>query len=297
MTIADTIRQPNKVDVSLLVLLAFIWGSAFLAIKVVVPESGPLWLVTIRVAIAFAALAPFTLWRGVEWPVGWAQWALIALIALFNVIAPFFLISWAELTIDAGVTSLLMGVGPMLALIAAHFATRDDRMTGRKFFAVVLGFCGIAVVVGWEAFAGLGQNVMAQGAATLGAVSYVVSGVLLRRVTGISSSAITILVLGASLIGLLLLTLLLEGPVLPVISGKSWVVLVYLGLFPTALGYQLRYYLIRAIGQSYFTLSINLIPVFGIGLGTALLGEPLTLPLLIALFLILSGLAIARRKV
>ena len=69
--------------------------------------------------------------------------------------------------------------------------------------------------------------------------------------------------------------------------------LVYLGVFPTGLAYILRFHLIRVIGYSRFSLSINLVPVFGVALGVLILGEPLSINLLIALALVLAGLFVA----
>ena len=61
-----SIRKPNRWDISLLLSLTVIWASAFLVIKVVVPDTGPLWLATMRVVIAFLALLPIVIYQGIE---------------------------------------------------------------------------------------------------------------------------------------------------------------------------------------------------------------------------------------
>src|SRR5690606_27988623 len=106
--------------------------SAFIAIRVAVPETGPVWLAAIRVGIGFLVLLPYAIWRGMVWPDGRGQWALIAGMATLNVVAPFILIAWAGKTIEASVLALLMGTGPFLALIGSHLMTDDDRLTPRK---------------------------------------------------------------------------------------------------------------------------------------------------------------------
>ncbi|MEO1749880.1 MAG: DMT family transporter, partial [Pseudomonadota bacterium] len=123
-----TIRQAKVSDLGLLVLISLIWASAFVAIKVAVPVVGPLWLAAIRVVIGCLAVLPFALRVGIELPDTMRVWLLVIAMSLLNVVIPFFLIAWAELTIDAGVTSLLMGVGPIFALMAGHFFTLDDRI-------------------------------------------------------------------------------------------------------------------------------------------------------------------------
>jgi drug/metabolite transporter (DMT)-like permease len=96
---------------------------------------------------------------------------------------------------------------------------------------------------------------------------------------------------------LTLLILSFSIPGLPThsFSPQSWIGLIYLGVFPSALGYVLRYRLIQTIGVSTFASSLNLIPVFGVLLSAWLLGETLTLNVFIALALIVTGLTIIRR--
>lgn len=289
------IRKPTPGDLALLLILAVIWASAFLAIKIAVPDTGPLWLATIRVVIAFLVLLPFAIMKGLVWPKDVRQWRLVSLIMLLNVVAPFFLISWAEQYIDAGVASLLMGVGPFLALIGSHFTTQDDRLSKPKIVGALLGFSGILMLVGWDALQGLGDNLLGQGAALLGSACYVTSSLLIRRLSGFPPVRLSALILGMASISLLSLCFLMPGLPEHVFSQKSWMALIYLGVFPTALGYILRYRLIQTIGVSTFSSSINLIPVFGVLLGAFFLGESLSASVFISLAMIVTGLFIIRR--
>ncbi|MEM6665765.1 MAG: EamA family transporter, partial [Pseudomonadota bacterium] len=93
------IQSPSARDIGLLLLLAAIWASAFQAIKIAVLDVGPMWLVAARVTIGFLALLPWGLYRGLTFPNGARQWRLVSLLVVFNVLAPFFLLSWAGLTI------------------------------------------------------------------------------------------------------------------------------------------------------------------------------------------------------
>jgi len=290
-----SIRRATTKDMALLVMLAMIWGSAFLVIKVVVPETGPLWLATMRVVIAFIVLLPLALYKGMIWPSGVRQWGLLCLIMLLNVVIPFFLISWAEQYINAGVASLLMGVGPFMALFGSHFTTQDDRLSRAKLTGAILGFSGVLVLVGWDAIHGLGDNLLGQGAAMLGAACYVTSSLLIRKLGDFPPLRLSTLILGMSSLTLLIASLSLVGLPAHAFSSQSWLGLVYLGVFPSALGYVLRYRLIQTIGVSTFASGINLIPVFGVLLSAWLLGEALTINVFISLAMIVTGLTIIRR--
>lgn len=290
-----TIRKPMPIDYALLVAAALMWASAFTAIKIAVPETGPVWLAAIRVTFGFVALLPYALWRGLAWPASRGQWGLIVGMACLNMVIPFFLIAWAGETLHAGVLSLLMGTGPFLALVGSHFLTEDDRLTRRKLFAVVLGFAGIVVVVGPSAAAGLGHGDFHAKAAALGAsLCYVTASLLIRRIH-MPPVRLACLALGVGSALLIPLALIFEGLPPTGISSHAWMALVFLGVFPTGLAYILRFHLIRTIGLTRFSTAINMVPVFGVMLGAIILGEPLSPTVLIALALVLAGLVVATR--
>ena len=275
-------------------LTAIIWASAFVAIKVVVVETGPLWLAAWRVAIGFAILLPYAIWRGFIWPENTRLWLLICVASLFNVVLPFFLISWAEQTVDAGITALLMGTGPFLALFGSHLFTTDDKLTMPKLIAVLLGFAGVLTIVGGDAVSGLGgTTILAQVAIVGGALCYTISGLMVRRID-IPPIRLGCLVFGAGTVFLVGAALAFDGAPNIELSSTVLFSLLYLGIFPTAVGQILRFTLIRRVGYAAFALTLNLIPVIGIGLGALLLGEVITTRIFIALALVLAGLFVAR---
>jgi len=290
-----SIRKPTTADLSLLLILALIWASSFLVIKVAVVDTGPLWLATIRVVVAFIVLLPFAIYKGFVWPTTIREWRLVLLIMALNVVAPFFLISWAETKIDAGMTSMLMGVGPFMALLGSHFTTQDDKLSKNKLIGAMLGFSGILILVGWDSARGLGNNLLGQAAAILGSACYVTSGLMIRRLGRFPPIQLSAFILGLASISLLIITILLEGLPKESYEQDTWIGLIYLGIFPTALGYILRYHLIRTIGMSAFSTGLNLIPVFGVMLGVIFLGEHLSLNLLASLTLIVTGLFFIRQ--
>lgn len=275
-------------------ITATAWASAFIAIKMAVPETGPLWLATWRVLLGFAFLLPYALWLGLKLPTTPKLWALITVAAIFNVVFPFFLISWSEQTIDAGVAALLMGTGPFLALIGSHFTTSDDRITPIKSLAVAFGFAGVFTIVGVDAFAGLGgDHLLSQLAALGGAVCYAISGLLVRRIN-LPAISLGCLIFGIGLIMLLILAFSIDGPPVTDVSNQTFWAVLYLGLVPTAIGQILRLQLIKKIGYAAFSMVLNLIPVIGVVLGALVLGEVITPRVFIAVALVLTGLIITR---
>ncbi len=289
------LRKPRTSDFALILFVVIIWASAFQAIKIAAPQVGALWTAAIRTWLGLLVLVPYAVWRGWLWPAGTRQWAFLMILAFLNVVLPFILISWAELTISSSLTALLMGAGPMWALLLSHVMTDDDKLNVWKVFGVMLGFGGVALVVGQDALDGLGGSVWAQLAAFVGSLCYVVSGVLVRKVDGIPPVRLSTLVLALASAQFVVIVLLFGERFPSTYESSALWALLYLGLLPTGLAYLIRYYLIGSIGYTYLALGINLLPVFGVMLGALLLAEPITPVMIVALILILLGLAIARR--
>ncbi len=289
------IRKPTLLDLSLLIMMAAIWSSVFPAIRVVVADIGPLWVAASRVFLGFLTLLPWTLWRGIILPRGRRQWALVITLTLLNAVVPFFLVSTAGLYISAGMIALLMGTGPFFALVLSHLTTDDERINIYKALAVVLGFSGVALILGPAATANTEGMIIGQLCVLAATLCYAISGVLIRRIEGLPSTRLSTLVLALSSLCLLPIAAATSGvPDVSALSPKILWTVLYLGLLPTGLGYLVRYYLVNTVGYGFFSLGLNLIPVFGVLLGALLLGEAISLTVIAALALVLAGLAVAR---
>ena len=295
MASPQQLRHPGLFDLFKIALLGAIWGSAFLAIKLSVHETGPLWLVMIRVAIAFLPIALFALWRRDRLPPDRREWLIIIAMSLLNTVGPFFLISWAELHIPAGVTSLIMGIGPLVTMVAAHFTTPDDRFTGGKMAGMLLGFAGLALVVGPEFAQGLGFDALAYAAVWAGMLCYVAAGTLIRFVRRTSVPMMTAVNMGVAVAALAPI-MLLNGAGLPDMSTTAALAALYLGLVCTGLAYLLRAHITLTVGQSYMSMASYFMPVSGVLLAWAVLGEPLTWHIAASLACVLAGFMISRRK-
>ena len=147
-------------------LLGLIWGSSFLWIKVALGNNGepflgiampasepafsPLLLVTMRLAFGLAGLAVLMVARGLTVPREPRVLAICAIVGLINTALPFALITWGETRIPSSLASILNGTVPLFAVVFAHFALHDERMTPARVAGLVIGFVGVVVLVGGE---------------------------------------------------------------------------------------------------------------------------------------------------
>ncbi|MBF8255260.1 MAG: putative membrane protein [Anaerolineales bacterium] len=127
--------------------LGLIWGSSFLWIKIALDNVGPFTLVAWRLLIGVAGLALVVLFRRPTFPRGLRIYGLLALLGVTNTALPFLLISWGEQSIDSAVASILNGTVPLFAMVFAHFALQDDRMTRARVAGLILGFLGVIVLM------------------------------------------------------------------------------------------------------------------------------------------------------
>lgn len=287
-------RSANTGDFTRLLLLGTIWGSSFPVIRMAVEFITPLDLAAFRIAVAAVLLAAFVRWCGFPWPRDWRSWGMLACVGVLNSALPFFLINWGEQHIESGSAAILMAVSPLTALLLSHFTTSDDRITPWKLAGLTLGFCGIAVLFGAGAMSGLGEETLSHTALLTAAVCYAVAGVLARRTRHIHPYAGTTVAMICSAMVITPIALLVEP--LPAFdySAGEWSLIFFLAVVPTAGAALLLFRIIADAGASFVSQVNFIVPVVGVLMGAALLGEEIGAREAIALTLVLAGIGISR---
>jgi drug/metabolite transporter (DMT)-like permease len=292
----QSIRQPTPLDLAKLIALGAIWASAFMCIEIALRDFSPLAIAAWRILIGTIALAPLVLMRSEPWPRGAGTWAMIVVAGLLYNAIPFTLISWGQQYIASGMAAILMSCGPFIALALSHLLTKDDRFTLGKLFAVSLGFSGVALLIGVQALTGSSEGIAGQLAMVAAVTCYVLSSLVVRRLTGISPLMISLSVLMVSAI-YMTPTLFALGDPFPESSGpEPLIALVFLGLVPTGAAYILRVQIAQQVGATFLSQVSYVIPVFGLFWSWLFLGQVPRGTTWFALILILGGL-IANRAV
>lgn len=279
-------------DWLLLIVLSIFWGGSFFFAEIAVREIPPLTLALGRCAIAAAVLFIYARAMGLELPKGHAVWRSLLVLAILNTVLPFTLIFWAQTHITSGLAGILNATAPLFSILLAHFATADDRLTGRRAFGVAIGFVGVVIVIGVDALSDLGVQTLAQIAIVLAAFFYATAGVFGRRFKSYPPAVIatSILVLGA--IMLLPLAAYAEKPwTLPLPSLAALACMLGLAVVSTALAFLIYFRVLARAGAVNFQLVAYLIPVSAILLGVGFLGESLEWRHMIGMLVIALGLA------
>jgi drug/metabolite transporter (DMT)-like permease len=306
---ARLIRMPSKTyqdfgtkppghwfELGLLVLLAAIWSSSFMLIKVAVAEIPPFSLATGRMALASVLLLAWAL-RGEERiPMKARYLGIYLFMGFFGNALPFTLIGWGELTVDSGLAAILMGIMPITTAILAHFFVGNEPLVPTRAVGAAVGLTGLVVLVGWDILDQLGNELLAQLAVLGGAVSYAVNTVFARRHVGIPGKVLAAGSMTAGTLLLIPITLLVESTPIQVPSFTPLMAMILLGILPTGLAALLYFRLVKSLGASGFSQVNYLIPLMGVAWGVLLLGEEPGLREATALVLILTGVALVNRR-
>lgn len=263
-------------------LLAALWGSSFLFMRLGAAEFGPVPTAGLRVALAALFLLPVFLIKGV-----WADFRKrarpILLVGLLNSGIPFALFAFAVMHIATGLTSILNATVPLSGALVA-WLWLEDRPGGSRMLGLLIGFAGVSLLVagksGFSAsgVAGAGSttaSLLAMGACLLATLCYGVAASFTKRyLTGAHPLATaTGSQIGAAL-GLAVPTIWF-WPAQPA-SLAAWGALAAVALFCTSLAYILFFRIIEQAGPSRALTVTFLVPVFALVYGAVFLNEQIT---------------------
>lgn len=280
------------------VLLAALWGSSFLFMRLGAAEFGAVPTAGLRVAMAALFLLPVFLVKGV-----WADFRQrarpILLVGLLNSGIPFALFAFAVMHISTGLTSILNATVPLSGALVAWLWLKD-RPGGSRMLGLLIGFAGVSLLVaGKSGFSGVGftgagsaTNLLAMGACMLATLCYGLAASFTKRyLTGAHPLATaTGSQIGAAL-GLALPTLWL-WPAQPA-SLTAWGALAAVALFCTSLAYILFFRIIEQAGPSRALTVTFLVPVFALAYGAVFLNEQITVWMVGCGLVIVCGTALS----
>jgi drug/metabolite transporter (DMT)-like permease len=260
-------------------LLTIVWGTTWYAIRVQVQELPLLSGAGVRFLLAGSALWLLESLARKGRPRVAGRWFLVGL-SFTSISVPYALLYWAETRITSGLTSVLYAVSPILTSVIAHFVLRGEGLSVLKCAGLVLGFGGIALIMGSRetgSGGGDGGAFWAKAAVVGGAALHVVSSVLIKRLgPGIEPLRITRFTALAGGLTLAVAGVLAgERPDRGGASAEGLVALAYLALVGTGFALTLYYSLLRRLPASVMSLLAFLTPVTALVVGRALDDERL----------------------
>jgi drug/metabolite transporter (DMT)-like permease len=278
--------------------LALIWGVSFLLIKVAVQDMSPAVLLLLRAASGFLALA--VILKVMGRPLlgdGWkTRLGSFAIMAITNAIVPWIAIAWGEERISSGLASILNSTTTLWTAVIIYWAMPSERPSIVNYVGVVLGFCGVVVLVLPDILShGVSANFFGAMAVLVAALSYALNAIYQRlKMRNVSVFDVSIGQLAASTVFAIPLAIpsLQNVHVAPL----SMAAVIALGAGGTGVAYLLYYYVMNELGAVRAAGVTLLVPVTAVFWGVVLLHETLSLPIVIGMIVILAGIVLTNLR-
>ena len=289
-----TLKTPQLKDYFNLFALSAIWGTAFIGIEIAIKELDVFQVTFGRVFIAFLFLLPFVLYKKLPLPRGKKNWMWLSLSALLNTVLPFSLINAGQAYITSGMSALMIGFGPFITLLLAHYFTHDEKISKYKIYSVALSFIGLILLLGDNFLASNISELKGQFLVLIASLSYALSSLLVRKISGVPYLMLSFSMFAVSALVLTPIVIYLYwGQSLEV--NRSTLAILYLGILPTAVASIYRVKMVQEVGVQFMSQVAYLIPIFALIWAWLILDEIPKAITLVALSIVLFGLYIRNR--
>jgi drug/metabolite transporter (DMT)-like permease len=288
-------RQRHLLAVGEALLVSLIWSSTFVIVKLGLESLGPLTIAGLRYFLGSLILAPALLInKPSREPISGNLWLRLILIGISSYTVGNGALFWGLKYIPATTGSFLMSLTPLLVLAGGALWLKEIP-TRRQSLGVLLSLIGSGLFFSTGLLPGepIGLGIFAVG--LLGFMSFSLLGRSVARERSLDTLRLTTLPLLLGGAFTLFLAFILEG--LPVMTANSWLIVAWLALINTALGYVLYNHALRELTALEMNIALNLTPLFTALLSWQILGERL-FPIQIAgmLIVILGVLLVQRRN-
>jgi drug/metabolite transporter (DMT)-like permease len=278
-----------------LVVLAALWGGAFLCLRIGAPVFGPAHLIAWRMALAAGFLLGVALVLRRPLP-RMGSWRHFLVLGAFNSALPFLLFAYAGQQLNASFMSILNALAPIYAA-GLGMLWRGVPLAASAMAGLALGVLGV-VILAWDNLAMTGMVAWpALAAALLAPLFYAFASLYAQRGGGATNAFDN--AHGSMWAGSLLTLPLaaLESPTGREAATSAWLAVFALGILCTGLAFLLYFRLMRDIGPTRTLTVTFLIPVFGVLWGAVLLGEPVGWTLVLGGICVLTGIALTNGRV
>ncbi len=293
-----TSSSSSRTDWLLFALLGFLWGSSYLFIKIGV-DAGlrPFTLVSLRLLIGFGLLAIVVGVARERLPRSPRMYGHLLVMGLINIALPFSLITWAERSVDSSLAAVLNGAVPLFVIPIAAIFLHDERITFNRVIGLVIGFVGVAILVGFDPADLAGSSLPAELALIGSTISYACGAVYARRfVHGLRPMIPALFQVFFALLIVSVLVLIFEQPFSFPADLSAVLAVVWLGILGSGAAYLIFFRLLHDWGATRTALVAYLLPVYGILLGALVLREAVDAGLVIGTALIIGGVALVNMR-
>jgi drug/metabolite transporter (DMT)-like permease len=273
----------------LFVAVGIIWGIPYFLIRISVLELSPSFLVLSRTVPAALVLLPFAIKRG-----GWSQvlrrWRAVVGYTIAEFAIPWLMLFRAEQHLPSSLSGLLIATVPVLALVLMKLTGSHQPIGAARMIGIVVGFSGVAVLVGFDVHTG---EFAAVGEIAITALGYAAGPIIISRfLVGLPNVVVvtTSLLLGSIIYAPFALTNIPHH-----VSGETIEAVAGLTFGCTAIGFLAFFALIAEVGPARATVITYINPAVAVLLGVLALHERFTAGIAVGFPLVLVGSYLSTR--
>lgn len=284
-------------------IVTVLWAGAYALTRVAVDKGDPsaglpvIWVLSGRLTVGAVALLGLMLAMGQRLPSfkDRKAWLFMGLMGVVGSVAPFFLITTAQQTVNSSLAALYTSAAPIFIALGANLFFADERLTKWSGIGVILGFAGVVVLFGPDAIAGEGSGaIVAQLFLLVATMFYSAATLIARAAPSVPPIAFAA---GFVSIGAIIswpMALMAQPETLNVDAGH-WAAVVALGIGPSAIAQALYMLIVQRSGATFLSLTGYAIPIASAIIGWFAFRETQSWNAVLAFVMILGGVWLARR--
>ena len=281
-------------ELAALLFVGFLWGAQFGFNKILLETIPPFTGVALRLIIAAAFLWAVVAIRRDPIPRGPRMWRDFSIQAILTAAGPGLMVVWSQQYIDSALAAILNSTTPIFAALITIFVTRHETVGVRKLIGIAVGLGGVITVIGVDALHGLDRGLIGQIVVLISALGYGIAAIFGRRFSTMSPVAAAAGTTTCAAIFMTICAFTIKSPLTLEPSARSLAAAVATAILCNSIAVVLYYRLIRTLGPMSASSLGYLKAAFGVLIGCTVLGEPLTMSIVVGLAAVAVGvLAIA----
>ncbi len=269
-----------------------------MALKLGLWSLPPFLAAGIRFFLAFIFLFLFAIFQKIKFPRGFKSHLFLIGFGLINFTGNYVFVYWGQQYIDSGLASVLFSVMPFFVLFLSIRFLPEEKINLKKFLGVIIGFMGV-ITIFWNQLSFTDQHPMA----IYGMISVLI-GPFFASIGTVTAKRVgkkmhpTVLVtfpMFYTSLSFFILYLIFERNSHPVFDFNAIFSLLYLSIFGTALAFVIYFWMLKRASAVIMSMITFVTPPMALFWGWLLMGEHISIFLIVGMILILAGIYLVRK--